>query len=87
MAHGINVKIEGPDKTDPTHRTSFGTAFVLGRPLPKEPSKGGLVLVTAAHVFESISGDTATLILRRKQADGLFESVSQTVQIRNGATP
>jgi hypothetical protein len=51
---------------------TLGTGFVLLRPLPNTDPKaamvtGHLVLITAAHVFDGMIGDTATIHLRAKQ--------------------
>lgn len=47
--------------------TSFGTVFILGRPVKDQPERGAYVLVTAAHVLESIKGEKAVLLLRQKK--------------------
>lgn len=44
----------------------IGTGFVMGRPLVNQPGRGRYVLITAAHVFSEMAGDTAILHLRRK---------------------
>jgi len=46
------------------HDKSNGTGFFLCRPDPRDPQRNQFVLVTAAHVFENIPGDEATLYLR-----------------------
>jgi hypothetical protein len=50
---------------------TLGTVFLLLRPFAVQSSKeltsGRLVLVTAAHVLEEMSGDTATILLRTQR--------------------
>lgn len=43
----------------------MGTVFILGK--PSSSGQEHYVLVTAAHVLEGIDGETATLLLRRKE--------------------
>jgi hypothetical protein len=50
--------------------TSVGTVFIVGRPIKDQPNRGAYVLVTAAHVLESIKGEMGTLLLRQKTAMG-----------------
>jgi hypothetical protein len=72
--------IEGPSKEHPGLNT-LGTVFLLSKPVTE--NAGTAVLVTAAHVLEGISGDTATLGLRKRLADGQFEVMTLTLQIRD----
>jgi len=66
---------------------SLGTAFVLGRPFPNEPSKARYVLVTAAHVLEDIKGDTAVIHLRFRQGPSQWSRLPYPIQIRDGQHP
>lgn len=63
--------VAGPTKTPGL--STFGTAFLLLRAFVVQPDKGHIsgrtVLVTAAHVFEEMSGDTATILLRIHQGE------------------
>src|ERR1035437_4602413 len=63
--------VAGPTKTPGI--STFGTAFLLMRLFALQPDKehesGRAVLVTAAHVFEEMSGDTATILLRTRQGE------------------
>lgn len=61
-------KIEGPGAVQGS--TSFGTCFILGRPLKEQPGKLRYVLVTAAHVLDNIKADEALLHLRKRTASG-----------------
>lgn len=60
-------KLEG---RAPGNSVTIGTGFILMRPLAGTPAQNGgvitgeMVLVTAAHVFEGMIGDTATIHLR-----------------------
>ncbi len=72
-------KIEGPD--------SLGTGFVLGRLYPNEPSKAKYVLVTAAHVLESIKGETAVIVMRQKSTSGKWNKLPVSLKIRKDNKP
>ena len=71
-------KIAGPN--------SIGTAFVLGKPMPSDPTRGYFVLVTAAHVLSGIAGEQATLFLRTRHGDA-FSKLELPLRIRNGTQP
>lgn len=51
--------------------STFGTAFLLLRPFAAQPDKehisGKVVLVTAAHVFDEMTGDNAIILLRTQR--------------------
>jgi hypothetical protein len=63
--------VVGPAKTPGMN--TFGTAFLLLRPLAVQPNKGQTsgkpVLVTAAHVFDEMNGDKAIIYLRTHNGD------------------
>ena len=44
-------------------------------------------MVTAGHVLQDISGDEAVLWLRKKKADGTFESLERRLRIRGKGAP
>ena len=72
-----------------TGNGSVGTAFIIGRPMVKEPGKGYkgyFVMVTAAHVLEQMKGTHGTLFLR-KEADGSYEKIPYPVEIRRNNRP
>lgn len=60
---------------------SIGTAFILGKPLKKEPDKAYYVLITATHVLENMKGEKATLFLRKKTKKS-FKKISRSIPIR-----
>ena len=66
---------------------TYGTVFVIGRPKKDEPGISYNVMVTAGHVLDDIDGDTATLVLRRRLADGTFERVNTPIKIRDKNIP
>jgi len=78
--------IVGPKKANNKQQT-FGSIFAMA--LPKEGSKyeGTLILVTAAHVLNEIDGDEATVVVRRKVADGTYQPFDAKVKIRKNGTP
>ncbi len=64
-----------------------GTVFVMGIPDVNRPGKSQPVMVTAAHVLEGISGQTATVYLREKVTQRQFKNHPNTVHIRKGKEP
>ena len=66
--------------------TKTGTIFLAGRPYPKDPGRGKIVLITAAHVLNDITADTATVVFREKVA-GRWERRERPVQIRDSGKP
>ncbi len=77
--------IVGP--TNVPNQLSFGTVFVMGLPSKDNPKLAHIVVVTAAHVFEGISGDNATLQLRRPNADGTYATFGYQFPIRKDGKP
>jgi len=65
----------------------LGTAFIMGRPIPAQPNRGEYVLITAAHVLDEMTGDTATLQLRRKNGENTYQRVPVSIAIRRGNKP
>lgn len=78
-------RIEGP--TGKPNEVAYGTGFIMGIPDPNRPGKGRMVLVTAAHVLEKVSGEKASIHLRQKLADGRFNKVPYELQIRGSDKP
>jgi len=62
---------------------SVGTIFIVGRPIKDQPQRGAYVLVTAAHVLESIKGEMGTLLLRQKNGDGTYKPLLYDFPIRD----
>ncbi|MFQ5677116.1 MAG: serine protease [bacterium] len=71
-------KISGPK--------SQGTCFIIGRPIHDNPKRARYVLVTANHVLAGISGDTASLSLRKKVNDD-YTKVEWHIRIREKNKP
>jgi hypothetical protein len=63
--------------------TTSGAVFLIGKPMKDKPGQSWFVLVTAAHVLNEMSGDTATLMFRKKDASGNFIAEPTTIQIRH----
>jgi hypothetical protein len=70
-----------------SHEKAGGTGFLLCRPDPQAPQRSQFVLVTAAHVFETIPGDQATLFFRKKESEGVYQKVPMKVAIRKDGKP
>ncbi len=77
--------IVGP--TQVPNQFSFGTVFLMGIPYKDDSKVAHIVVVTAAHVFEGISGDTATLQLRRRNDDGTYTTFPYQFPIRKSGQP
>jgi hypothetical protein len=78
--------ISGPAKEAPNH-ISFGTVFIMGVPYKDDPKVAHIVVVTAAHVFEGIDGDFATLLLRRRTSEGTYTTFPYQFPIRRNGQP
>jgi hypothetical protein len=75
---GLTYKITNPDST--------GTCFLISR-LAAEAGKTETILVTAAHVFEKMSGPEATLVLHEKKGDGQWIRKEVAIAIRQKDVP
>jgi hypothetical protein len=64
-------RIHGPKKGD-SNAISFGTAFLMGKPVPEDSTRQYYVLITTAHVLEGIEGQQATLTAAKKQRWKLY---------------
>ena len=82
---GSTFRIAGPAKGK--GKVSVGTVFFVGRPLKSSPNRASYVMVTAAHVLQDIIGDESILWLRRKKADGTYESMEHRLPIRSKGAP
>jgi S1-C subfamily serine protease len=71
-------RIQGQSARGP----GLGTGFLLGRLLPSTPGQSRAVIVTAAHVLTEMTGNSVTLVMRRKQADSSWQEVPVEVPIR-----
>lgn len=58
-----------------------GTAFIIGYPINKD--KAIPILVTAAHVLDSIKSEIAYLILRKEREDSTWEEIYYEIKIRD----
>lgn len=65
----LTFLVSGPSAKE-KDKLSIGTGFVVGKPNNKGVSY--FVLVTAAHVFDDIAGDTASINVRTEQPDGSY---------------
>jgi hypothetical protein len=79
--------IYGPKAGAEKDQISFGTVFLMGKPIPDDQSREYYVLISAAHVFNEITGDTATIILREKHEDGSYTPRPWAVKLRDNSAP
>jgi hypothetical protein len=77
--------VTGPTKVQ--NEISFGPVFIMGIPQKSNPKLAHIVMVTAAHVFEGISGDIAMLQLRRPGPNGTYAPLSFQLPIRRDGKP
>ena len=68
------------------NRDSTATGFFI-RPPKAQPDDKRLILVTAAHVFEKMSGDKAILVYRKAKDDGDYQRLDHEVTIRKNGNP
>jgi len=66
---------------------STATCFVIARPGAAEASRRELILVTAAHVFKSMTGDECRIVLHEGRADGTFVRSEVPLKIRSAGKP
>lgn len=79
-------RIIGPSKSE-EGKTTFGTVFVMALPKKDNPSQGSIIIVTAAHVLKDIKGDTATLAVRKPNADATYTPFDAKIAIRKNDVP
>jgi S1-C subfamily serine protease len=77
------VKIEGPKTAT---ETAYGTGFIVGKQSTKNPNFSFYVLVTAAHVLDGITADTATVHFREPAGSG-FKRLTSSLPIRKAGAP
>ena len=65
---------------------TLGKVFASSLPIEGDTENSRAVLVTAAHVLDGIGGDTATLLLRRKDSAGTYTPFPFNFKIRAGNT-
>jgi hypothetical protein len=80
------VKVLGPSVKEPG-KIAIGTGFIIGRPDVNDQKSGAQMLVTAAHVFEEISGDECSLVVRREKSDGTYERTVIQAKLRENGRP
>ncbi|NND99834.1 MAG: trypsin-like peptidase domain-containing protein [Pirellulaceae bacterium] len=68
-----------------TNHDSTATAFLVSRQDSGDHSQ--LILVTAAHVIEKMSGDECRIVLRRRRLDGSYERREIPIAIRADDQP
>ncbi|MBD3671892.1 MAG: trypsin-like peptidase domain-containing protein [Planctomycetaceae bacterium] len=69
------------------HPETSGTGFLVLRDDPDEADARQLLLVTAAHAFAGMKGETTTLVLREQDADGTWKAKPYKISIREGESP
>lgn len=89
-----SVSMAGDDVADLMNATfkvvnkdSTATGFVLVSPLAPEAGQQELILVSAAHVFEKMSGDECRIVLREQQPAGRFRRKEVALTIRSNGKP
>jgi hypothetical protein len=63
------------------------SAFLLTRPLSQDIRKEQVILVTGAHVFDNMPGDSAFLLFRQQVADGVYKKAPLRILIRKDGKP
>ncbi|MCF6222177.1 MAG: serine protease [Flavobacteriaceae bacterium] len=62
---------------------SYGTAFILEKPVNSETKKKQFVLITADHVLREMKGDSAILFLRWKINNTEYKKLNYKIKIRD----
>ena len=83
-AQGITTLVDATFKI--TNQASTATCFVVARQAVGT-AKQELILVTAAHVFEKMSGDECRIVLRERADDGTFVRREVPLKIRSAEGP
>ena len=69
------------------NRSSTAAGFFVRPSGCDQCSDKPLLLVTAGHVFEKMTGEQATIVFRKLQPDGTFVRQDHPVKIRDGTKP
>jgi hypothetical protein len=69
------------------HPKTSGTGFVVSRPDPAGQEGHELLLLTAAHAFEKMEGNRATLVLRKQDTNGDWAASPIELVIREKGKP
>lgn len=67
--------------------TTSGTGFIVSRPNPADQEGKELLLVTAAHAFEQMEGNRATIVLRKQDENGEWLASPTELDIRQEEKP
>jgi hypothetical protein len=62
--------------------SSTATCFLLSRPQSGKDKKRETILVTAAHVLQQMTGEQATLVLRKANKDGTYARHELNLKVR-----
>jgi hypothetical protein len=62
--------------------SSTATCFLVSQPRQGTEKKAESILVTAAHVFEQMTGQQASLVLRKANKDGTYTRQELSVKVR-----
>jgi hypothetical protein len=69
------------------NKDSTATGFLIARPDRSDPGKQDLILVTAGHAFEKMSGDQCHLVLREPRPDGTWQRKELPLKVRDEDMP
>jgi len=95
LVPGARVWSAGPNATTRMIQATFklvnpasaATCFLVSRPRPGTDKKQETILVTAAHVFEQMTGEQATLVLRKANKDGTYARHELNLKVRAKERP
>lgn len=65
-----------------SNKNSTATCFVISRRSKLEKGESEMILVTAAHVLEKMSGDECRIVARKEREDGSFTREELSFKIR-----
>lgn len=88
LAHAESRRIELVRATYRVENSkSTGSGFVVRLDAPDSSAVGKHLLITAAHAFEKMDGEQATVVLRQQNDAGVWSAVPRPIRIRDGKTP
>jgi hypothetical protein len=70
-----------------TNKDSTAAGFLIARPDRSDPGKQDVILVTAGHVFERMSGDQCRVVLREPRPDGTWQRKELPLEVRDEGRP
>ncbi len=62
--------------------TVFGSCFIIGKPMINDSNRAYYIMVTAKHIFDDITKDEVSLLIRKKISDSIYIPILYKFNIR-----